>query len=296
MSRRFRTVSLAVLAASALALTSPLPSAFGVLGSQPAFAQGHGGGSSNGGGGGGGGGGGSNSGGGGSSASSNAHSSNGNSGTAHGHSGASTQSASLGQQSSKGTPQAVIRQYVLATGLKQGDVARTLKSWNSLNRNPRAFAAALNNPNSLAALQVAYIRDNMAAQQKLNDFLTLTQGDTTPPTAQQYADASAYLSAEQMLADAGTDAATVLADPTSDPALIDAANTVTNYIGPDAQTVVDQYNAWTDYQTAEATATDAFKATSVSYRNADQATLDALRKLVDDIVTTEGLDTMVSSL
>ena len=60
--------------------------------------------------------------------------------------------------------------------------------------------------------------------------------------------------------------------------------------------MVDQYNAWTDYQTAEAAATDAFKAASVSYRNADQTTLDALRKLVDDIVKTEGLDTMVSNL
>ena len=184
---------------------------------------------------------------------------------------------------------------MLETGLKQGEVASMLKSWNSLNRNPRAFLNNVNNLKSLPGLQVAYIRDNMLAQTQLAAFVALGGDPTNPPTAQQLQDAQTYLSAQAALGAAGVDAATVLADPTSyDPALVDAANTVTNYAGADAQTVVDQYNAWTTYQTAEATAVDAFQAASVSYRNADPATLDALRTLVDDIVTTQGLDTTVA--
>ncbi len=301
MSPRLRTVSLAFLAASAFVLSGALPGPFGTIAGGPAFAQGNGG--SHGGGGGGNSSSSSSShGGGGSSASSSSASSgsNGKSSTAPGRTKTSSQFASASSHSSSGTPKALIRQYVLATGLKQGDVARVLKSWNSLNRNLRAFAATAGKTKSLPALQVAYIRDNALAEDQLAAFTALGGDPNNPPSQDQFDAASSYLAAQQLLAEAdggtGVDAATVLADPNSfDPALVDAANTVNDYGGPDAQTVVDQFNAWSDYQTAEAAAADAFKAASVSYRNADQATLDSLRNLVDDIVATQGLDTLASN-
>jgi hypothetical protein len=285
MSAKLRNISLALLAGAALVVAGALPRPSGLFGSQPAFAQGHGGGH----GGGGGsshssssGGGSSHSGGsGGSATSANTQSTSHNrhANTVHSQSRTRNSYAYSGSQSGSGVPKAVIRQYVLETGLSQGEVASTLKSWNSLNRNPRAFAATLNNPHSLAALQVAYIRDNMLADQQLAAYEALGGDPASPPTEQQYQDA------QQVLSDAGVSATDVLNDPSSyDQSVVDAA------------TVVAQYDAWTSYQTAAATATDAFKAASVSDRNADPATLDALRKLVDDIVKSEGLDTMVSSL
>ena len=286
MSPRLRNLSLALLAGAALVVAGTLPTPFGALGLRAAYAHGNGGG----GGGSGGNGGSSNHGGGaGNSAS-----------TSHGQSGLHANVASTGNQSS-GTPHSIIRQYVIATGLSQGQVASQLKSWNSLNRNPKAFAAAMKNPNSLPALQIAYIKDNVTAQADLAAFVKLGGNPNNPPTLQQDQSAQAYISASQELAAAKVTAATVLAAPpgTYSQALVAAATTVNSSSFTsvaDAQTVVDQYNAWSTYQTAEATALDAFKAASVSYKNSSPATLDALKKLVDSIVTTEGLDTMVSNL
>ena len=205
--------------------------------------------------------------------------------------------AYAGSQGGSGVPKAVIRQYVLATGLSQGEVASTLKSWNSLNRNPRAFAATLNNPHALPALQVAYIRDNMLAQQQAGRLHGAGRRPDQPADRAAVPGCPGVSRCGAALADAvGTIGRARRSGTYDRPGGCSQHRARLSYTEASAQTVVAQYDAWTTYQTAEATATDAFKAASVSYRNADQTTLDALRTLVDDIIKTEGLDTMVSSL
>jgi hypothetical protein len=186
----------------------------------------------------------------------------------------------------------VVHQYALANGLKQGDVASSLKSWNSLNANPNAFLNKLDNPNSLHGKQAKYICDNATSQTALTDFTNLGGDPANPPSADDFAAAQAYLSAVALLG--GADPATVAADPESSPEQIDAANLIlaSTLTGDTAQGVVDQYNAWTLYQGAEGAAEDSFLAASVSYKGAtyDDA-MTALRGTVDGVITQKGLDT-----
>jgi hypothetical protein len=342
MRRRLRNVSLTLLVGSALFVVSAIPTTVGPLGSQTAQAQGNsdggnngnGGGNNDGGNGGGndagdrGNNGGGNGGGGGGSANANADAAGGNShaSSAPGHNKSTDAVASAVNPATAGTPSAVVRQYVIEQGLKQGDVAKLLKSWNSLNRNPQAFAHNATNLNSLAGLQLAYIRDMSAASEAANvaadalaDYTTALTTFTgaggviaDPPTeADLVASSEAILAGELLVP--GTYTAEELAsateayggaftgDATQAQAVVDAF--ATTYGSSDPLAVVALYTAWSGYQTAEATALaaeataeQAFIAASVSYRGVtDPATLDALRALVDDIIATQGLDVMVTN-
>ncbi len=156
-------------------------------------------------------------------------------------------------------PKAAVRQYVVDNDLKQGEVARVLKSWNSLNRNPQAFLNNMDNPNSLLGLQAAYVLQNMTAQTALAVYVGFGGVAGSPPTPAEYAAAQALLAGD------------------------------TSLLSPEAilaaQLIANQYNAWMAYQTAEAAALDAFKAASVSYSGTyDGAIWTELRKLVDGIV------------
>ena len=140
MSRQLRRFVPAFVAAFAFLLVNAAPSSIDMFGVAPAFAK-------KGGNGGGNGGGKSNK----SSKSASAGgTSNGKSSTAPGKvklNGATTTLASTNAKV-QGTkmPKSIVRQYVLDKGLKQGEVASLLKSWNSLNRNEQAY---LNNMDNL---------------------------------------------------------------------------------------------------------------------------------------------------
>lgn len=189
------------------------------------------------------------------------------------------------------TPHAVVRQYALANGLKQGDVAKTLKSWNSLNANPKAFLNNLDNPNSLKGKQAQYICDNATSQTALTDFTDLGGDPNNPPTAQDATDAQAYLDALALLGE--NDAQTVVDAPegTYSDAEIAAANTVldSTLTAESAQAVLDQRAAWLAYEGSAQQASDSFAAASVSYHGTTDLT--ALRKTVDGIIALKGLDT-----
>jgi hypothetical protein len=198
----------------------------------------------------------------------------------------------------KGKPQAVVREYALANGLKQGEVASLLKSWNSLNRNEQAYLNNLNNPNSLPGKQVAYIRQNMTADTALSEFETMGGDPLNPPTedAAQAAQATIDLYNAWTAYQAATDP-TVQADLLADFEALGGvqATPPTEPEATEAQAVIDQYGAWTSYQQAETAAEDALLAASVSYgANTDAETLADLRETVDVIITTKGLDTLVS--
>lgn len=216
----------------------------------------------------------------------------GNSGGSHGNSGqASTAGANSG--GTNGKPKSAVRQYVIANDLKQGDVARVLKSWNSLNRNPQAFLNNLDNPSSLPGKQSAYVCDNASAQTALSDFTTAGGDPTNPPSQTDAQAAQDYLDAWTTL---GTnDLADVLANSTNyDPSVVDAANLINGSTFTDqaaAQTVVDQYNAYTTYQTAEAQAETSFMAASVSYSGDYNDAMAAVREKVDGVIATKNLDT-----
>jgi hypothetical protein len=282
-----------------------------VFGTQPAFAQGKSGGS--GGGGGGGGGGSSNAGsggGGGGGGSSNAGSGGGGSGSnaqANLAAGAPSLNAPGKNKTSNptgiasatvegatpaasgGAPKAVVRQYVIAQGLNQGEVASLLKSWNSLNRNPRAYEATMGNLDSLPGLQYAYVGASAATQEALAGFEALGGDPTNPPTDTDAAAAQTLINQYDAWV-----AYQSAADPEAADELLaafvalggDPANPPTEAELDAAQTVLDQYNAWTAYLDAEAGAADAFLAASVSYQNGDtdEATLAELRALVDGII------------
>jgi hypothetical protein len=188
-----------------------------------------------------------------------------------------------------GAPHAVVRQYVLANGLKQGDVASTLKSWNSLNANPKAFLNNLNNPNSLLGKEAQYICDNAGSQADLTSFIALGGDPANPPTAQNASDAQAFLDAQVILG--GLDPATVASDPNSyTPDQVTAANLVLNssFDTTSAQAAVDQYDAWTAYQATAQKASASFAAASVSYRGSTD--LSKVRAAVDGVVAQKGLD------
>ncbi|MDP2620365.1 MAG: hypothetical protein Q8P46_09340 [Hyphomicrobiales bacterium] len=207
----------------------------------------------------------------------------------------------------QGTPKAVVRQYALATGLKQGELASALKSWNSLNRNTQAYLNNMNNPKSLPGLQIAYIRENLKSQAALDSFIALGGDPSSPPAEADYAAAQAVLDAQAALDAQALLDAEAAAPGTYTPDEVAAAEALVSaysgdpqavidaYSGDDPQTVVDQYDAWSDYQTAETAAQDAFAAASVSYgASYDQAKLDEVRSYVDAIVEMKELDTLVA--
>lgn len=189
------------------------------------------------------------------------------------------------------TPHSVVRQYVIANGLKQGAVAKTLKSWNSLNANPKAFANSLDNPNSLLGKEARYICDSAGSATALNAFTELGGNPDTPPTAGDAEAAQAFLDALDLLG--GNDPATVAGAPegTYSADEVAAANLVlgSTLDADSAQAVLDQRAAWLAYQGSAQQAADSFAAASVSSRGSTDLT--ALRKTVDAIVAQKGLDT-----
>lgn len=298
MSRRLGPVALIFLAASAFVLVNAVPSSFDMFGIEPAFAKKGG----NGGGGGGNGGGGGKSKGskGGSHAS--AGGSNGKSGTASGKTklkGTTTLASSNAKALGTKSPKSVVRQYVLANGLKQGDIASLLKSWNSLNRNPQAYLNHLDKPNSLPGLQIAYIRGNMDAEAALAAFETLGGDPLSPPTEEQ--SVAAELAVDQYDAWVAYQAEP---DPVAQADLLAAFEALggdplappTEEQSIAAQSLVDQFGAWTSFQGAETFAQDAFMAASVSYKGGvyDEAIFGELRQHVDAIVGLKGLDTLIA--
>lgn len=194
-----------------------------------------------------------------------------------------------GNGAASATPHSVVRQYVLANDLKQGDVAKLLKSWNSLNANPKAFLNNLDNPNSRLGKEARYICDNAGTQTALTDFTDLGGNPASPPTAQDAADAQAFLDALTLLD--GADAATVAADASSTPEQVAAAELVlgSSLDETSAQTVIDQFNAWTAFQNSAQQASDSFAAASGGHRSA--ADLAALRQTVDGVIAQKGFDT-----
>lgn len=211
-----------------------------------------------------------------------------NTGNANGNGGGNQ---SNGNGSAGATPHAVVHQYALANGLSQGELARTLKSWNSLNANPKAFLNNLNNPDSLLGKEAQYICANAASQVALTGFTSLGGDPANPPTAQQMQDAQAYLGAVTLLG--GADPATVASDPTSTPEQVAAADLVLGsaFDPVGAQALIDQYNAWTAYQSAAGQADATFVTASVSYHGSDAGALSQLRTTVDGVVAQKGLDT-----
>jgi hypothetical protein len=209
--------------------------------------------------------------------------------------GAGQASASTDESTGDVGPEAAIRQYVSANGLKQGDVAKLLKSWNSLNRNEQAYLNNADNPKSLPGKQVAYIRGNIAAAAALEEFNALGGVAPTEEEAQ----------AAQHTVDlygAWTEYQTALPERQAEllaefPELGDPASLPTGAEAADAQMVLDQHAAWTNYQDATAAADDAFLAASVSYgAGTDEALLADLRTTVDAIIAEKGLDALVTEL
>jgi hypothetical protein len=295
MSYRLGHVALAFVVGFAFLLTNAAPFSFELFGIEPAFAKK--GGKSDGRGGGGG-----KSGKGGSHAS--ASGGNGKSGAPPGKiklnnatSVAKAKTTGLGVAST-GTPKAVVRQYVLLNDhLKQGDVAKLLKSWNSLNRNEQAYLNNIGNLNSLPGLQIAYISENMEARAAFAAFDVLDE-DEVPPTPEE--DAAAQLSISQY------EAWLAYQDAVGSPEEVElfaAFNELdedgippTQEQYDDALVLTDQYDAWTAYEGAETEAQDAFMAASVSYKGEiyDAATFGELRKLVDEIVALKNFETLLS--
>jgi len=193
-----------------------------------------------------------------------------------------------------GSPHSVVRQYVLANpGLKQGQVASSLKSWNSLNANPKAFLNNLDNPNSLLGKEAAYICASSTAQSDLTKFNELVPTGT-PPTSDEVKAAQDFLKAEATL---GADIPqTVVDHPDQYPGEVDAAKLLlanlklaTPLTDETAQATIDAADAWTAYQKADASAAGAFATASVSYKGSTDLT--ELRKTVDAIIAQKGLDT-----
>lgn len=292
MSRRLRYITTAFLAGSAFLLTSAAPPILATFGGEPAFAKGKG----------------SGKGGGGKSRS------KGKSGTDKGRGSSSRKSSSAPGQNksvnptgvakaSAGKPKAVIRQYVIENGLKQGDVASLAKSWNSLNRAEQAYVNNMDNPNSLPGLQIAYIRDNINAENALAGWEAVKGDLIEPPTEIQAVEAqdlvdqynawTAYQDA--LLADPD--------DPTLDGLLADFEALGGDPVAPPTEdqstgalTLIDQFDTWTAYDDAKTAAADAFVSASVSYNSDayDEATFGELKELVDDIISKRELDKLVS--
>jgi len=216
-----------------------------------------------------------------------ANSSNGN-GNGNGNSNSSNNNGN-------GTPHSVVRQYAIANGLRQGQVASSLKSWNSLNANPKAFLNNLDNPNSLLGKEAAYICASSTAQAALGEFTDLAGPSGTPPTSAEVDAAQAFLTAKAMLG--SLDPKTVSGDPTNyTQEEVDAANLLLANAKLDrplttetAQVTLDEAGAWAAYQKADQTAAGAFAAASVSQKG--DADLTQLRARVDAIVALKGLDT-----
>jgi hypothetical protein len=184
----------------------------------------------------------------------------------------------------------VVHAAALASGMSQGELSSSLKSWNSLNANPHAFLNALDNPNSLHGKQAAYICNNATSVAALADFEALGGDPAIPPRETEFNDANSYLDAVTLLG--GVAPTDVLADPLSTPEMIDAANLVlASTLTPEsAETLIDQYNAYLAYGTAEAAAEDSFLVASVSSKGATAEELEAVRTNVDTVVMEKGMD------
>jgi len=182
-----------------------------------------------------------------------------------------------------------VHQYALATGMKQGDLASSLKSWNSLNANPHAFLNNLDNPNSLLGKEAKYVCDDAVSQTALTDFVSSGGDPANPPTQSQLDAATAYLGALATLADINSS----LADQEAANAVIAANAALAVPLTSDsANTVIAQFNDWQAYQAADAAAQGSFLAASVSYKGATyDSGMAALRTTVNGIITQKGFDT-----
>jgi hypothetical protein len=317
MNRRLGPIALIFLAAFAFVLVNAAPSSFDLFGTTPAFAKKGG----NGGNKGGSDRGGSKSNKGNKSKNKSASAGIGGNGKSSKAPGKTKQLVDATKLASAGpktlgtkTPKSIVRQYALANGLKQGEIASLLKSWNSLNRNPQAYLNNMDNPNSLPGLQIAYIRGSIGATAALDAFTALGGDPLNPPTETDLLAAQDALAAQDVL-----DAQAVLDEFAADPlshtaedvaaaqAAVDgytggapAAQTVVDAFAAghtfDAATVIDQFNSWTTFQGTEATAQDAFMAASVSYKGEvyDEAVFGDLRRHVDAIVEMKGLDDLIA--
>ena len=281
MRHKLRHLSTAIIASSAFLMMTAAPSTFVPFGSETAFAKEKGSGKSG-------------------------NKSEGKSGSKKGSSGSGKNGKSSSApggvaKASAGKPKAIVRQYVIENGLKQGDVAKLLKSWNSLNRNEQAYLNNKDNPNSLSGLQIAYIRDNIEAEAALAEWEAIKDNLVEPPTEDQSIEAQALI--EQFNA--------WTAYKEADPADLEGQGVLLadfEALGGDqsnppsedqlivAQTLADQYDSWTAYQDAETAAYDSFVSASVSYSGDvyDDATFVELRDTVDAIVDLKELDTLVS--
>jgi hypothetical protein len=192
-------------------------------------------------------------------------------------------------EAASSTSHSAVRQYTLANGLKQGDVAKSLKSWNSLNANPKAFLNNLDNPNSLKGKQAQYICDSAGSETALSSFTDLGGDVQNPPSEEAAADAQEYLAAVASLGDRMP--ADVIDDPESSPAEVAAAKLVrdSSLDADGAQAILDQRAAWLAYEGSAQKASDSFAAASVSYHGSTDLT--ALRKTVDGVIAQKGLDT-----
>jgi hypothetical protein len=300
MPRRLRLFLTAAIASSAFLFVSAAPSTFAPFGNEPALAKGKGSGK-------------------GSSKkkSSGKSGSKGKSSSSQGKSSSAPGQGTGVASASAAVPKSIVRQYVLENGLKQGDVASQLKSWNSLNRNEQAYLNNMDNPNSLPGRQIAYIRDKIAAEGALAGFIA-TGGDPLDPpsedevnTAQAEADlladqydawtayqdaldfdsANPDLANPELTASLGAEWDAISGGLTEGPSEDDALAAQTQ-----ADQLATQYDAWTDYEAAKTAAQDAFVGASVSYNGTpyDEETYGPLREQVDGIIALKGLDTMVT--
>lgn len=228
--------------------------------------------------------------------------SRGKSSSASGKANSGTKGSVANASASAGKPKAVVRRYVIEKGLKQGEVARVLKSWNSLNRNEQAYLNNMDNPNSLPGMQIAYIRDNLAADLAFAKWEAVKGDLVTPPTLDQSTAAQfvidrydAWTAYEDALAEDPTDPAlagllsdfeALGGDPLSPPTAEDSTA---------AQLLVDQYDAWDAYDDAKMAAENSFILASVS-DNSDaysQETHGDLREDVNAIIALKELDKLV---
>jgi len=205
---------------------------------------------------------------------------------------------------SPNSAKAIVRQYVLETGLKQGEIARLLESWNSLERSEQAYFNNLDNQNSLPRLHIAYIRGNSIAEGALARFLMI--GGSLDNLPREVETRAARLFVDQYNAWAiyrdavQTDPFDLALDGMLADFLAlggDPINPPTEEESRAAQMHADQYDAWATYQDAETVAKETFIASvNRSSDVDDHLTYDKLHKRGDAIVELNGLVTLVSEL
>jgi len=212
---------------------------------------------------------------------------------------------------SNGKPNAVVRQYVLESGQKQGDVAKMLKSWNSLNRNEQAYLNNMDNLNSLPGKQIEYVRSSIAATEAalaettaLDAFFE-TYGHSNPddvPNNVEHTAANAALDAAELDTAYETLEDYTVAKATDSPF-------VENQVYEDAlaaEATIAEYEAWNgtdevdgvadlqaEAEAAEMAAQDAFMEASVSYSGEYNGYMADVREHVDAIIDLKELDMLV---